>query len=398
MMTETVNIEDVSAQPKRMAKELRVALLTNSLSPHSVALYECIGAQVKQFQAFLSAAIDLYHGFPSVQPTFVSHVQRSINLPPLWRRAYGAWQSMEFHIPYDTYGQLKLYKPDVILSVQMGIRTVLSVLYRQRRSDVKLILWATLSERTEQDRSWIREITRRWIVRRIDSAFVNGKSGERYLRKLGYKGTTFTVPYAIDDTPFLSYRYDPIPGFTRILYAGQLVPQKGLRAFCAALNRWCLDHPLHRVEFLLAGDGPEQKVLPSLLTADNVKICVLPKMPQSELAEHYRNSDLFAFPTLGDEWGVVVNEAMIAGLPVLGSIYSQAVTEMVKDGENGWLFDPLDMQSIYEVLTRALLTPTSRLKIMSRCSQETIAALSPQLVGMRAAAAIADLYGAAEVR
>ncbi len=379
---------------RRKASDLRVALLTNSLSPHSLALCECIASQVNRFEAFLSASIDNYHGFPSVQPTFTANVQRSFNLPPLPRKVYGAWQPMELHIPYDTYRQLKAYKPDVVLSVQLGIRTLLSVLYRQRRPGVKLILWATLSERTEEDRNWIRGITRQWILQRIDCAFVNGKSGEDYLRRLGYRGTTFTVPYAIDDTPFRSDRYSPFPGVSRVLYAGQLVPQKGLRAFCSTLNRWCSDHPLHRVELQLAGDGPERKVLPSLMTSENLKCTMLPKMPQDELAGHYRACDVFAFPTLGDEWGVVVNEAMIAGVPVLGSIYSQAVTELIEEGKNGWHFDPQDTSSIYDKLTSALLTPPERLCEMSSAAQARIAEFSPSLVGARAAAAIADVYNA----
>ena len=60
------------------------------------------------------------------------------------------------------------------------------------------------------------------------------------------------------------------------------------------------------------------------------------------MAEVYAKASLFAFPTLADEWGVVVNEAMAAGLPVLGSIYSQAVEELVEDGVSGWVFRPMN--------------------------------------------------------
>ena len=51
-------------------------------------------------------------------------------------------------------------------------------------------------------------------------------------------------------------------------------------------------------------------------------------------------ADAFVFPTLADEWGVVVNEALAAGLPVLGSVHSQAVEELCAEGETGWIFDP----------------------------------------------------------
>ena len=63
------------------------------------------------------------------------------------------------------------------------------------------------------------------------------------------------------------------------------------------------------------------------------------------MAEVYAKASLFAFPTLADEWGVVVNEAMAAGLPVLGSIYSQAVEELVEDGVSGWVFRQMNRRS-----------------------------------------------------
>ena len=66
-----------------------------------------------------------------------------------------------------------------------------------------------------------------------------------------------------------------------------------------------------------------------------------------------------------DEWGVVVNEAMSAGLPVMGSIYSQAAVELVSDGANGWLFDPRSEQNVYATLDRALSTPTEELQCRS---------------------------------
>ena len=70
------------------------------------------------------------------------------------------------------------------------------------------------------------------------------------------------------------------------------------------------------------------------------------------------DADLLAFPTLADEWGLVVNEAMAAGLPVLASCRAQAATEMVTDSEDGWLVDSADPIATDAALSRALGTPT----------------------------------------
>lgn len=383
----------VSTEERVRHDGMKVALLTNSLSPHSLPVCEHISDAVGEFRAFLSADADRYHHFPKPQASFQLTVQRSFNGLRLPRKAYGHWQRSELHVPYDTYGQLRAYDPDLILSVQLGLRTVLAVLYRLRRPQTKLILWATLSKHTEARRHWLRRRLRQWIVRHIDGAFVNGRQGEEYLRELGYCGTVNTVPYAIDEASFASHLYRPTQDTFRLVYAGQLVPQKGLREFCTVLNRWCAAHPATRVELSLVGDGSSTRAIRAMRTQPNLSITLLPTMDQTQLAGHYHRADLLAFPTLGDEWGVVVNEAMIAGLPVLGSLYSQAVVELVEEGVTGWVFDPRDADDMYAALERSFASTVEDLEAMSGRVRERIAQLSPAIVGQSAVVAMGEVWG-----
>ena len=201
---------------------------------------------------------------------------------------------------------------------------------------------------------------RRWILGRIDAAFVNGKSGEQYLRTLGYAGRLAYIPYSIDGSPFANDVYDPQPGQMRLLFTGRLVPQKGLRAFCTILNQWCSDHPEITVLLRFVGGGREEEFLRNMHTQPNLEITLYSKVTQQELRHHYEQSDVFVLPTLSDEWAVVTNEAMSAGLPVLGSIQAQSVVELVKEGETGWCFDLLDIASTYNGFDRALTTPVEK--------------------------------------
>ena len=378
--------------PTGVAKNLRVALLTNSLSPHSLPVCEHISRAVKEFRAFISADADRYHNFPKPQASFPITVQRSFNRFRVPRKAYGHWQRGELHVPYDTYRQLRAYEPDVILSVQLGLRTLLAVLYRRRHPKTRIILWATLSRHTEARRNFLRRTLRRWIVRRVDGAFVNGRQGEEYLRLLGYQRALYTVPYAIDEAQFRARSYRPREGTFRLVYAGQLVPQKGLRAFCTVLNQWATDHPETTLQFDIVGDGAEGRPIRLMKTPPNLQITISPTMDQERLAAHYHRADMMAFPTLGDEWGVVVNEAMIAGLPVLGSLYSQAVVELVEEGSSGWIFDPRDRLSTYAALNRAFSSSLDRLENMSRSAKQSIARLTPAIVGTRALGALESLW------
>ena len=72
------------------------------------------------------------------------------------------------------------------------------------------------------------------------------------------------------------------------------------------------------------------------------------------MAELDRAADLLVFPSLGDPWGLVVNEAFACGLPVVCSRLAGCADDLLEPGRNGWLFDPTDPTDAVQVLTEAL--------------------------------------------
>jgi hypothetical protein len=95
---------------------------------------------------------------------------------------------------------------------------------------------------------------------------------------------------------------------------------------------------------------------------------------------------------LVDEWGLVVPEALSAGLPVLGSIFSPSVEELIVEGENGWKFDPLDRGSTYDAIGRALLADRKTLEEMSRRAVSSVAILAPDVLAQRIVDSIHALH------
>jgi len=94
----------------------------------------------------------------------------------------------------------------------------------------------------------------------------------------------------------------------------------------------------------------------------------------------FDGADLFILPTLADSWGLVVNEAMMAGVPVLGSDRSQAVEQTVVDGQNGWIFSPESPTHVRAALDRALRAPPNLLAMMKANARETALRFSPEHV------------------
>src|SRR5688572_27563388 len=92
--------------------------------------------------------------------------QRTLTFHRKWKTSTFA-ENYELHVPYDTIAQLRAYRPDVILTGEMGARSVQAVAYA-RFTRTPVVLWAMLSEHTEQSRGGLRTPIRRWLARSVD--------------------------------------------------------------------------------------------------------------------------------------------------------------------------------------------------------------------------------------
>ena len=141
--------------------------------------------------------------------------------------------------------------------------------------------------------------------------------------------------------------------------------RKGIKEMIDSLINWANNNSSQQIELIVAGDGPEKVYFSKLDVCRNINCSMLGNVPYQKLSELYKEVDYYLFPTLGDEWGVVVNEALSCGIPVLGSIYSQAVLELIDDNKNGWQYDPLKKGDLERLLTVAVGTPIEELEKMS---------------------------------
>jgi glycosyltransferase involved in cell wall biosynthesis len=158
------------------------------------------------------------------------------------------------------------------------------------------------------------------------------------------------------------------------------VERKGLLPFLKVLCDWANGHLDTNLEFWLAGNGPLRPQIESLPTPKNLVVRCCGDVPYQYLPRLYAQADLFVFPTLADEWGIVVSEALAAGVPVLGSAYSQAVEELIHAGRNGWIFYPDYPRSTASVLNVALNTRLEQLMAMREAAQVSAQKLSPPIV------------------
>jgi glycosyltransferase involved in cell wall biosynthesis len=262
----------------------------------------------------------------------------------------------------------------------MGFRSMLAAVYRRlSKKRTVLLIWADVSEATEKGRGTARKIIRRLLRTATDCFIVNSESGRRYLSSVGVpQDRMFRVPYATDlQTFWCSDVTRSRAAARKLLYVGQLSERKGLAPFVQELAKWCQAHSRQRVQFTLLGDGPLRPALARLSVPENLHVSFLDPLPYSQVVNAYRDAGILVLPTLADTWGLVVNEGMAAGLPVLGSVFSPAVEEMVADNVNGWTFRPDDPESLRNALDRCMGLSDDSLQQMRAHAQTSAARFSP---------------------
>lgn len=100
---------------------------------------------------------------------------------------------------------------------------------------------------------------------------------------------------------------------------------------------------------------------------------------KEELVKYYAMADIFVLPAYYDPWGMVINEAMLSKLAVVSSTSSQAAIELIKDGENGFLYKAGDIQELYKKID--VLLQDEKLKVnFAKNAFDSINKTTPELM------------------
>lgn len=126
------------------------------------------------------------------------------------------------------------------------------------------------------------------------------------------------------------------------LYVGRLCKDKGLRYLLeayAAVERQCPGE----VSLILVGDGPDEVLLRNYCERARIRGVVFAGFQQrQELPRYFGIADAFVFPTLGDPYGIVVDEAMACSLPVISTSSAGEIYSRIVEGMNGYVVSPED--------------------------------------------------------
>jgi len=276
-------------------------------------------------------------------------------------------------------------KPHVVFSNSFGVWTILALLFKPLGNWRVIIAYEGSSPSVDYRNSPLRLWLRRFMVRLADAYITNSQAGQRYLTEVLYAAgeRVFVQPYEVPDPNALlgnsgESELDQQPlKHPVFLFVGHLVSRKGIHLLlqaCAILQKQgCENYSL-----LLVGDGAQRQELEAFSQAHGLsdRTHWTGRVEYGNLGTYFRKADVFILPTLEDTWGVVVQEAMVLGKPVLCSDRAGA-HEMIIAGENGYVFDPYQPEELAALMHRFIDDPDLS-RIMSQKTQQTISANTPE--------------------
>ncbi|MBK9123567.1 MAG: glycosyltransferase family 4 protein [Chloroflexi bacterium] len=363
---------------------MRVAVLTEIISPYRIPLLNRLAE------------------YPDIDLTviFLSETERLREWRVEKEKIRFKYEVLPGRVVTKTYQNGSLFlNPSIVTAISRGnFETVviggyhhpsywLALAYcRLRRKTT--VLWSESTSRDKRSGSRSREMVKRGLISVFDRYVVPGTAQRSYLEEYGVNPSlVWIAPNAVDSAHFeqrsveFAAERNEIRGALGlsgvvILFVGRIIDEKGvqdlLRAFQSLVDQGQV------ATLLIVGGGRDEQKYREYAKTYSLPVVFAGFQQQEDLPKFYAAADIFVLPTHSDPWGLVINEAMACGLPIIASSAAGAVQDMVHAGENGYVHEPQDVVELARHLNTLMCSPEQRER-MGKRSREIIRSFTPEL-------------------
>lgn len=254
--------------------------------------------------------------------------------------------------------EIKKFNPDALLVYGWAYKSHFKVL---RHFKGKIPVWFRGDSTNLNTHGWLKSLIRKtfltWVYQHTDIAFFVGSANKAYFKKHGLKNKQLVfAPHAIDNHRFAKESNENVAlrnslnvsdEDTLVLFAGKLDHKKNpgllLKAFAE------LD--FSNAHLLFVGNGSLEHELKNQVKNEVIKnVHFVDFQNQSQMPTIYQACDVYCLPSVSETWGLAVNEAMAAKKAILVSNKVGCAVDLVKNGENGFIFKSADLTDLKEKL------------------------------------------------
>jgi glycosyltransferase involved in cell wall biosynthesis len=323
---------------------MRIALLFSSYGPYHLARLRALREVSTVLPLEFSDTDDAYHWDVESEKRQAGVISLSAATSGNGRRRTPIMARLA--------GELLRFSPDAVAIPGYAKAFALAAVRVCQGLGIPAVLMSD-SHAASGPRRIFREALKGQLLMLYQAAFVAGTPHAEYLAQLGFPRDRIAKGYDVVDNRHFSgadldrhaHETPRRPKETAKPYffcCARFVEKKNLALLIEAFAQYRAQTRLPPWDLVIAGDGPLFSAIlrrvSELALAPHVRL--LGRKGYDELPALYGAAGAFVFPSLSDEWGLVVNEAMAAGLPVLVSKTAGCRPDLFVEGVNGYAFDP----------------------------------------------------------
>jgi glycosyltransferase involved in cell wall biosynthesis len=328
-----------------------------------------------QFTAVEVASQDVSYGFPSN-----SMNDKSNYICCFPGESYHSLRSKEVY--KKVLEVLNDVKPDIIFAPAIAFPEGIAAVAYRMTSGARIVSMDDTWEHTDR-RGFLVKLIRRLIYRNVDAVFVPSASHLSYYTGLGFAKERIIFGVDVVDNEYfmkqaeLVHHKEPeirdalqLPD-NYFLFVGRILPRKGIEILLKAYKQYRETAKGEMWDLVIVGSGD---YLNSLCTkfSDVSGLHYAGAQFGDNLCKYYGLAKVLIVPSDSDPWGLVVNEAMASGLPVIVSSGCGAAKTLVRDAENGWIFKQGNVDELKNLMHRITLLDIATMRKMGNKSREII--------------------------
>jgi glycosyltransferase involved in cell wall biosynthesis len=278
---------------------------------------------------------------------------------------------------------LESVQPDAVFAPAAPFPEGMAAYRYGLRRGVKTFLMDDAWEWTDRRGRTVKTM-KRLIYRCVDGALVPAPSHRGYYESLGFPAGRIAFGVDAVDNHFYAHAADDARAQAAsrraalrlpeayFLWVGRFLPRKGLETLLEAYGRVREERGEGSWSLVLVGDGPWREQV-ARLAGEAPGVVLAGPLFGEELCACYALAKALVVPSFSDPWGLVINEGLASGVPVIASEGAGATATLVRAGVNGWRFTPGDVEGLARALGDAQATPPETLRGMGEAGRKIVA-------------------------
>jgi glycosyltransferase involved in cell wall biosynthesis len=243
-------------------------------------------------------------------------------------------------------------KPSVVVTTGWADAEYHAIVLASRKRKIPLVVVSD-SRYEDEARRFHKELVKRFLLKSYSGALVAGKASRRYLERLGMHPKAIFQPWDVVENNHFQKTTEKIDFKDRsFLCVARFIEKKNIAGLVNAYNIYVNDGGQRNLR--LVGSGALESQVRNQVSHLGLseKVSFTDFVQYDALPDIFHSGFFLILPSFTDQWGLVVNEAMAAGLPVAVSNQCGCASDLVHDLNNGFIFDPFSVNKMADTLKK----------------------------------------------